>query len=136
MFLNSRSSATSQRAAIVGVDSEQKSNFTARGTKPSSRSRSAASVKPHQAGDAIVSLASAVAWKMACSAGGGKPWARRVRRANSAFEKAANVSVTWAVIDRLCMRVTPSLDPGKALHSRWRDDDSAATSRSNEQCFE
>ena len=46
---------------------------------PNCSAVSAALVNPHQAGEAYVTLASAVDWNTACRAGGGMPWLRRVR---------------------------------------------------------
>jgi hypothetical protein len=58
----SRRSAWSQMEDQEGVESAQKPNLIARRRNASRRLRSAALVKPHQAGKAYVSLAMAVAW--------------------------------------------------------------------------
>ena len=78
MLSNNVLSALSQSKERVGVVCVHQPCLTAQRIKASRWFLSTALVKPHQAGEAYVTLASAVDWNTAWIAGGGMPWLRRV----------------------------------------------------------
>ena len=99
----------SQRAANVGESSEQKPERMLLLKTPSSRSRSEAVVKPHQAGDAynnrerIIDLNT---WSRPASF---SPCARRVLRANNARAQVETVSSICWDTENLLEMVTPNI---------------------------
>ena len=74
--------------------------------KASRRFLSAALMNPHQAGEAYVTLASAVDLNTACRAGGGMPWLWRVPRPYRTRAQLVIILSMWVVIERLYLRVT------------------------------
>jgi len=71
--------------SVETVGGRKKLRAVGRVRKASKRSRSAAEVSPHHAGDAYYNLAKTAAWKTVCRASVGKPWCRRVHNANNDY---------------------------------------------------